>query len=174
MMLRLLLLRHAKSSWAESGLDDRQRPLNKRGKEAAPVVGRHLRRMKWSPDLVICSPAERTRRTLDLVLDAAGIAPDVIYDEAVYDFGDGSSLLDVIRARGGKARTLMIVGHNPSMEFLAIRLARTGPPDAIAAIRRKFPTAGLAVFDVDAPSWSGFDPALCTLVAFVRPRALAD
>ncbi len=172
-MLRLLLLRHAKSSWAETGLDDRDRPLSRRGNEAAPIVGRHLRRMGWLPDRVVCSPAERTRRTLDLALDAARLSPEVIYDEAVYDFGGGDALLDVIRARGGEARTLMIVGHNPSMEFLAIRLARSGPPDAIAAIRRKFPTAGLAVFDVDAPAWSGLDPARCTLAAFVRPRALA-
>jgi phosphohistidine phosphatase len=173
-MLRLLLLRHAKSSWAEHGVEDRQRPLNKRGREAAPVVGRHLRRMKWIPDLVICSPAERTRRTLELVIEAAGSRPEIAYDEAVYDFGDGNALIDVIRARGGAARTLMIVGHNPSMEFLAIRLARSGPPDAIAEIRRKFPTAALAVFDVDAPSWAAFDTAACTLTAFVRPRALDD
>jgi phosphohistidine phosphatase len=173
-MLRLLLLRHAKSSWAEHGVDDRQRPLNKRGREAAPVVGRHLRRMKWIPDLVICSPAERTRRTLELVIEAAGSRPEIAYDEAVYDFGDGNALIDVIRVRGGNARTLMIVGHNPSMEFLAIRLARSGPPDAIAEIRRKFPTAALAVFDVDAPSWAAFDTAACTLTAFVRPRALDD
>jgi phosphohistidine phosphatase len=66
----------------------------------------------------------------------------------------------------------MIVGHNPSIEFLAIRLARSGPPDAITEIRRKFPTAALAVFDVDAPSWAAFDPAACSLTAFVRPRAL--
>ena len=172
-MLRLMLLRHAKSSWAEPGLDDRDRPLNRRGKDAAPIVGRHLRRMGWLPDRVVCSPAERTRRTLDLVLAAARIAPEVIYDEAVYDFGDGDALVNVIRARGGEARTLMIVGHNPSMEFLATRLARSGPPDAIAGLRRKFPTAGLAVFEVAAPAWSGFDPARCTLAAFVRPRALA-
>lgn len=173
-MLRLLLLRHAKSSWDHPGLDDRDRPLNRRGKAAAPIVGQHLKRLGWIPDRVICSPAARTRRTLDLVSEAAGFSADVVFDEGVYDFGDGTRLLEAIKARGGDARTLLIVGHNPSMEFLALRLSRVGPPDAIAEIKRKFPTAALAAFDVDADSWDQFDPQKCTLVAFVRPKTIAD
>jgi phosphohistidine phosphatase len=173
-MLRLLLLRHAKSSWAEPGVADRDRPLNKRGKDTAPTVGRYLKRMGWLPDRVICSPAERTRRTLDLVLEAGNLMPQVIVDEAVYDFGDGTALIDAIRRNGGPARTLLLVGHNPSTELLALRLSRSGPPDAIAALRRKFPTAALAVFDVDVADWADFDPLKATLVAFVTPKALDD
>ncbi|HKR02167.1 MAG TPA: histidine phosphatase family protein, partial [Pyrinomonadaceae bacterium] len=84
-MKKLLLLRHAKSSWDDASLPDFERPLNERGRRAAPLMGEFMRRQKIRPDLVICSPARRTRETIARVLEAAGMTTEVRYDERIYE-----------------------------------------------------------------------------------------
>jgi len=172
-MIRLLLLRHAKSDWSEAGLADRDRPLSKRGRESAPVLGRRMKEMGWNPDLVLSSPATRARQTLGLVLDRLGTSPGIVFDETLYDFGSGERLLASIKEHGGKAPTLMVVGHNPAMERLALMLAGHGEAELRAAMERKFPTAALAVIDFDATAWSSVKQGLGTLSAFVTPKGLA-
>jgi phosphohistidine phosphatase len=172
-MIRLLLLRHAKSDWSDAGLADRDRPLSKRGRESAPVIGRHMREKGWIPDLVLSSPATRTRQTLGLVLDRIGTSPNITFDETLYDFGSGERLLAAIKEHGGNAKTLMLVGHNPAIERLALLLAGKGETEALAAMERKFPTAALAVIDFQAKAWSSIKPAKGTLMAFVTPKGLA-
>jgi len=102
-MIRLLLLRHAKSDWSDAGLDDRDRPLSKRGRESAPVIAGYMRERELAPDLVLSSPATRTRQTLSLVLDKLGRSPEIVFDEALYDFGSGVRLLEAIMEHGGDA-----------------------------------------------------------------------
>ena len=84
-MKKLLLLRHAKSSWADSTLPDFERPLNERGLLAAPLVGKFMRKRLIKPDLIICSPAQRTRETIALVLKAARLETELRYDERIYE-----------------------------------------------------------------------------------------
>src|ERR1700753_1071269 len=84
-MRRLLLLRHAKSSWSEPGASDHQRPLNRRGQEAAPRIGAYLKRHKLVPDRVLCSTARRTRETWDLVAAEMRATPETAYVERIYD-----------------------------------------------------------------------------------------
>jgi phosphohistidine phosphatase len=172
-MIRLLLLRHAKSDWSDTGLADRDRPLSKRGRESAPVVGRHMTEQGWIPDLVLSSPAARTRQTVGLVLDRLGTSPNIIFDESLYDFGGGEGLLASIQEHGGKVPTLMVVGHNPAMERLAMMLAGHGDADLRAAMERKFPTAALAVIEFEAKAWAAIKPGKGTLVAFLTPKGLA-
>src|SRR5580692_2109900 len=95
-MRRLLLLRHAKSSWAEPGASDHDRPLNRRGEDAAPRIGAYLRRHKLVPEGVLCSTARRARATWELVAAEAPAAPAAIYEARIYD-ASPRTLLDVFR-----------------------------------------------------------------------------
>jgi len=143
-MLTLTLLRHAKSSWEEPSLKDFDRPLSKRGENAAPRVGAYMAAQGLAPELVLCSPAVRARQTLDLVLPHLAGTPTVEYEEAFY-LAAPSALLGRLRKISAKVHHVMIVGHDPGMQGLAMDLAGTGDAETLQALTHKFPTAGLAV-----------------------------
>lgn len=170
-MLRLMLLRHGKSSWKEPGIADRDRPLAGRGRQAVPLVGRHAKAMGLVPDLILTSPARRARETAELfAAEVGGVKIEAVED--LYDFGDGRRLLEVIRTRGRTSRTLMLVGHNPAIESLARLLAGSGNEDTLAELAGKFPTAALAVIGFAAADWQAVRPGSGKLVHFIRPKAL--
>ena len=171
-MLRLMLLRHAKSSWTEPGMDDRSRPLSRRGLAAAPVMGAFMRREGLIPELVLCSPARRARDTWKLAGDELKTAPKLLIEDAIYDFGNGGRILDAIHARAGIAKTLLVIGHNPSLERLALRLIGDAKGRAAKEMERKYPTGALAVVDFDKPDWTKIGDGLGRLASFTRPRDL--
>ena len=167
-MRRLLLLRHAKSSWSDAGVRDHDRPLNARGRAAAPRVGTHLRDAGLVPDLVLCSSARRTCETL-----ARLELPDttaIVVDRALY-LAHPEAVIDLVRGAADSIATLMVVGHNPTTHELALDLAGAGDPDTLAALGQKFPTAALAVLTLPGP-WAGLDHGTATLDRFVTPRDL--
>jgi phosphohistidine phosphatase len=175
-MLKLILMRHAKSSWSDRKLDDFERPLSRRGKDAAPAMGRALAARSLVPARILCSPSRRTRDTLKLVLDAMAIRPPVSYDDQLYVFGDGTAYLNAI-AKQGNASPLMLVGHNPSVQNLAQRLAGTGDAASFRKMKRKFPTAAAAVIALPFDSWSelqSLNGAPGELELFLTPRMLAQ
>ena len=172
-MKRLLLLRHAKSDWS-SALPDHQRQLNQRGQQAAARMGRYIHDEGLTPDRVLCSPATRASETWHLVQPALSDAPDANYIDAIYDFGSGNSLLEILREHGGDAQTLMLIGHNPSIEGLASLLSGTGDETALASLARKYPTAGLAVIDFECEDWHQIGPSTGTLQRFTRPKELVN
>ncbi|MBL8905905.1 MAG: histidine phosphatase family protein [Rhizobiales bacterium] len=171
-MLKLFLLRHAKSSWTDPGLDDLDRPLNARGLRAAAAIGRFMRQSKLSPELVLCSPARRARETWKFVAEELRTAPRVIIDEGIYDFGNGGRLLEVARNMANGATPLMIVGHNPSMERLAVRLIRKGDPKLVKRLEQKYPTGALSVIEFPGTKWSDVAEGAGELVSFTRPADL--
>ena len=120
-MKTLLILRHAKSSWKEVGLPDRDRSLNKRGQRQAPEVGKRVRELGLTPDLILSSPAKRARDTAVVVAEKCGYDGDV---ELVNDFYPGapSNYLDVLRNLPDAALRVMLVGHNPGLEDLLAML----------------------------------------------------
>src|SRR5690349_17372317 len=122
-MLRLILVRHAKSSWDEPGLNDFDRPLARRGLEVAAWIGGTLAQRGLLPHRIICSTARRTRETLELALVQmpANWSTDVVWSEAVYDRRD-HDYLGLIAERGGDARVVMVVGHNSATEETALAL----------------------------------------------------
>lgn len=172
-MKRLLLLRHAKSDWS-SALPDHQRQLNLRGQQAAARMGRYIADEDLNPDKVLCSPATRATETWRLVQQSLSADLEACYLDAIYDFGSGTSLLDVLREHGGDAQTLMLIGHNPSIEGLAGLLSGTGDETALASLARKYPTAGLAVIDFEFADWQEVNSGSGNLQRFVRPKELAD
>ena len=133
-------MRHAKSSWSDKALDDRERPLSARGRAAAPRMGKALAERNVVPDLILCSPAKRTRRTLELVIDAMRARPKTTIADDLYAFGDGTAYLARINKQAKTCATLMIIGHNPSLAALGDRLCASGDERGLAAMRRKFPT----------------------------------
>jgi phosphohistidine phosphatase len=168
-MLQLLLLRHAKSSWTDSSLDDADRPLTKRGKQAAKAMGREIAALGLAPDLGLCSPAKRARESWKIVSEELKTAPRMLVDDAIYDFGNGGRVLSVIKTRGNSANTLLVIGHNPSLERLAQRLAAAGCKKTRARLGQKFPTAALAVIGFDAISWENIEDGTGELIHFIRP-----
>jgi phosphohistidine phosphatase len=171
-MLRLMLLRHAKSSWKEPQIADRERPLAERGRGAAPLIGRYASEHGLVPARILYSPARRARETYELFAAALDQPVPAEAVEELYDFGDGRALLEVARRRGGDTASLMLVGHNPSLENLARMLAVGGDADALAELRGKFPTAALAVIDCNAARWAELGPGCGKLVAFITPRGV--
>jgi phosphohistidine phosphatase len=157
-MLRLILIRHAKSAWNAPDLDDFSRPLAPRGRSAARWIGDTLRGEGWVADLVLCSPAARTRETLSL---SAATAPTQFVQE-IYDLM-AADFVELIRTNGGAARSLMLVGHNSAIEATALALC-SGRMDFGG-----FPTGAIVVLDFEAADWRGLVEGTGQLVAFCRP-----
>lgn len=172
-MLTLTLLRHAKSSWEAPGLSDRERPLNDRGLKAAPRVARHMAALELRPDLIMCSTAERTRQTLALVLPELGRPqPPVSYEDELY-LADADVLLNRLRAIRGDTRHVLMIGHNPGLQDLAVELAGTGDRKLLARLTVKLPTAGLVVIEFPGTDdWSAIAPGDGRLATFATPKSL--
>ncbi len=166
--MRLWLLRHAKSSWDEPGLDDRDRPLAPRGERSADRMSDYLLAEGIRPDVVLCSSALRTRETLARVLPALGPDLEIHIEPALYTF-DAGSLLERVRAIPDGV-SAMLIGHNPAMQELAIRLAARG--DGLDTLAQKYPTGALAELEFPAGSWHEVGPATGELTRFVVPREL--
>ena len=169
---QLLLLRHAKAVTGEPGMADFDRPLAARGESAARLIGQHLTRCGLLPDLVLCSPARRTRETWDIAACELPQRPETRLIGELYDFGDGAALLAAIRQHGGTAARLMLVTHNPATQALALGLSATGDKSLRRQMAEKYPTAGLAVITFAAGYWVETSAATGRLDAFIRPREL--
>ncbi len=170
-MKTLLLLRHAKSSWDNPAAGDFDRPLNERGRQAAPRVGRFLAESGLLPDRVVCSPAQRTRETWAAVQGELDAPREASFDQTIY-LGAPGTLLEVAKSQPDDADTVMLIGHNPGIEALAAWLAREGDAEALRRLSLKFPTAGLAVLEFGVDHWAEIDREPGSLKAFVRPSDL--
>ncbi len=163
-MKTLLVLRHAKSSWNESGLADHDRPLNERGERDAPRVGKLLREQRLAPDIIISSDAVRTRMTAAAVAEAAEYAGAIRFEPLLYHAAPDDILVVLRAAPEPDADTVMIVGHNPGLEGLVAQL--TGEAQDL-------PTAALAHIVLPIDRWRDLDGSTSgTLVDLWRPKQL--
>ncbi len=143
-MKTLLVLRHAKSSWKDSGVADFERPLNARGRRASDLIGRFIRKKKLNPDLVLSSNATRARETIGLVLESARLIVELRYDERLY-LASADRLAEIISQIEDDRSQVMLVGHNPGMEELLPRL--TG-------VVGRMPTGALAKIVLQVDRWT--------------------
>ena len=172
-MRRLVLFRHAKSDWSNPRLPDEERPLAPRGLRDAPRMGAWLAARGIVPDKVLVSPAQRAQQTWELARRRLGADVPTETVEMLYAFGDHRPLLEAARRFGGEAQTLMLVGHNEAMHDLAETLARTGDEAQLKRLRKKFPTAAIAVIDLPIDDWRALSPTTPGgLVHHVRPKDL--
>ena len=168
-MSRLYLLRHAKSSWDEPGLDDHDRPLAPRGRRAAKLVAGHLAAQGVEPALVLCSSSRRTLDTLDRIRPALGAEAEVLVEDDLYAASAGR-LLARLRLVPDEIPSVLLIGHNPGLQDLAVILAGHG--HGLERLGTKFPTAALATLEVPG-AWSELEPGSTALLGYVVPRDLA-
>lgn len=171
-MRTLMLLRHAKSSWDQPGLDDFDRPLNARGEDAASRIGRYLKRKGQRPDLILCSTAARARATCERALAEIDDV-EVVHDDDLY-LASSTRILEVLQQTAPEIATLALIGHNPGLEALALRLVGSGSERERQRMATKFPTGALAVIAFDCAGWDELGDGTGRLVSFVRPKDLDD
>ena len=173
-MKTLYILRHAKSDQGDGSLKDHDRPLNGRGREAAPKMGAYLKAKHQKPDLILCSTARRTVETCDLVRPSFGDV--VVAFEAGLYLAEARSILERLRRLDDALGSVMVIGHNPGLEQLANELSASpkgeGEERPHKRMREKFSTCALAVIRFQALSWREINPGAGALIDFMRPRDL--
>jgi phosphohistidine phosphatase len=171
-MLRLLLLRHAKAAPSASG-GDHERPLTERGRADAARLGVFLADKGRAPQAAVHSGAARTAETLAIVLGKLGRDVPVSAEPRLYGASE-AEFLDVLRALPDEAARILVVGHNPTLGDVALRLAGDAEERDLAKMRAGFPTAGLAILDFEASRWRDIDEGSGRLVRFVTPASLSE
>jgi len=163
-MKTIFLLRHAKSSWKDQSLPDFERPLNRRGRQAAETIGRYLRAKEIVPDLVLSSTAVRARETIEIVVKTAKWRTEVRYDERIYEAG-AMRLLAIVSQIENDRKTVLVVGHNPGMEeFLQLLSGKI----------EQIPTGGLAKLVLKTSKWLAVLDKKASLEWLIRPREVED
>ncbi len=164
-MKRLFLVRHAKSSWADATLADFDRPLNERGKRAAPTMGKRLRERNIHPDLMVSSPAVRALATCQLMADKLGYdAGKIKTDRALYHASDDQILAVIKRLPNHNDRDeiIFLFGHNPGLTEFTNRLLNVNIEN--------IPTCGVVEATVDINSWAEADWGCGKLLSFDYPK----
>lgn len=166
-MKRLILIRHAKSSWSSDAADDKTRPLNARGRDAALKIGNWLKGEGFIPDQVLSSNASRCAQTWEGIAQTLGAAPEVKFQDALYLAGPATMLASLHAASGD---TVLMLGHMPGIGEFARDLRRDPPPDHEAF--RKYPTGAVTVLDFKADNWNGVQMGTGKFIAYIAPRNL--
>ncbi|WP_224823907.1 histidine phosphatase family protein [Cognatishimia sp. MH4019] len=164
MIKTLILMRHAKSDWDDPLMPDFERPLNKRGRAAAPAIGNWITAQGLAPDLTLCSSANRTAETWALT----GLEADIRFEKRLYH-ATADMMLSVLQEAAGD--TVMMIGHNPGIADFAERLVKTPPthPDFW-----RYPTAATLIATLDISDWIQAQFAQATAQTFIVPRDLTD
>ena len=170
-MHQLLLLRHAKSSWDDPKLPDRDRPLNKRGRRSVAAMRHAMRQLGLAPDLILVSTARRTQETL-ATLEPWDETPLVEPMESLY-LATAQQILGVLRQTNETVRSAMVIGHNPGMHDLAMLLTGARDSEPSRRLKEKCPTAALAEFAIGG-TWASLDAAGGQLVRFLTPHDLPE
>lgn len=161
-MLNLYLLRHAKSSWDNPGLADFDRPLNERGKRAAPFMGEVFSARNCPVDLVICSPAKRTRQTADLFMKAAKLKAAVDFEDGIYE-ASCRNLVNILKRQESGQKNILMIGHNPGFGELLSYFTQA---------REHFPTASLAHITFKCDDWINVNSDSGNFEWILRPKEL--
>ncbi len=161
-MKRLILMRHAKSDWNHPGLSDHDRPLNKRGRQAAPSMGAWLIAAGFAPDQALVSSAERTQETFRL----SALTCPARTEAALYN-AEATAILKVIQSADEAATTVIVIAHQPGMQETANRLLPDWEID-------EYPTAKAAILEFDSPSWFEVTWGDGRLIAEMAPKLLTE
>jgi phosphohistidine phosphatase len=168
-MKTLYIVRHAKSSWAESGLSDFDRPLNERGKRDAPRMGKRLKEKNIHPNLMLTSPAKRAWSTCKRLAATLGYAEEKIKTDSTLYHADEEDILAVIRNVNDKHNSLMVFGHNPGLTDFVNSMSHNSTIDI-----DNIPTCGIVVFNLDITSWKDVAFGKGEFVFFDYPKRKED
>ncbi len=169
-MLRLFVMRHAKSSWAAPGARDFDRELNERGNLDLNKVSKVLVERNYIPEEIYCSSAERTRQTFNGISPAIPDTTQITYTEKLYSSGL-DDYIALIQAHD-RGKSLMIIGHNPMCGALASSMAGHGEPSLMEEIAYKYPTATVSVIDFECENWMDIAKGEGTLIDCIIPSSL--
>ena len=161
-MKTLTLLRHAKSSWKDTSLSDRDRPLNKRGERDAPEMGRRIAAAGIRPSLIVSSPAVRAWTTARIIAGEIGYPREFLQRDKRLYLASVNGILDVIVAQDAGFNSLMLVGHNPGFTDFANYL--------VPGLTNNMPTAGVVSVELDSEDWSLYDKPATELLLYDFPK----
>lgn len=164
-MKTLTLVRHAKSSWKDNSLADRDRPLNKRGERDAPVMGRRIVEAGIRPSLIVSSPAVRAWTTAKAVAKEIGYPSEFLQRDKDLYLGSLSDILDVVVAQDNGFNSLMLFGHNPGFTDFANYL--------VPGLTNNLPTAGVVSVNIDQDDWNIDEQPAAELVLYDYPKKRA-
>lgn len=165
MRRQLTLLRHAKSSWDDSAIKDRVRPLNERGERDAPMMGQRLHALGARPTLIVTSPAVRARQTAQIIAREIGYPREFLQREEELYLASPDDIVAVLARQDSGLRDVIVCGHNPGLTDLANRLTGAGIDNV--------PTTGVVVIGLDLKCWADLDRAQGELLLFDYPRRKA-
>ncbi len=164
-MKTLYLVRHAKSYWGDQSIPDFDRPLNKRGKHDAPFMGEVLRDKNVSPELIICSPAKRTKKTAIEIASKLGYPEgNILYNDSLYE-ASTNTILGILKNTNDKISSLMIFGHNPGLTLLNNHISNNYIDN--------IPTCGIVALQFDK-KWSDIGKNTCNQLYFEYPKLYKD
>ena len=164
-MKTLTIVRHAKSSWSDSGLSDDKRPLNRRGERDAPEMGRRIQEHGIRPSLIISSPATRAWKTAKVIAHAINYPREFLQKEERLYLASLDEILDVVVAQDNGFNNLMVVGHNPGLTDFANFL--------VPGLTGNLPTAGVVSVQVDQDDWSLYERPATELLVHDWPKKTA-
>ena len=171
-MKTLYVLRHAKSDWNDARLRDFDRPLNKRGRLGAALMGAHIRDYHPNWSRIIASPAVRVTQTIEIAAEFAGSSPPVNWDRRIY-LASSIALVELLREQADELSSIIMVGHNPGLEDLIFDLVPdNGSSPLRDVVEEKFPTAAFAVIELPIDRWADVTEGEARLVHLMRPRDL--
>jgi len=156
----LYLIRHAKSSWQDILLEDFDRPLNKRGRTDAPFMAKKLRKLGIMPDIIISSPAKRTKETAKFLVEEIGYKKDVVFDKGIYE-SNISTLNKIIKAIDDKNDSSFLIGHNPTLNIFV---------ENYVEMYDNIPTLGIIVIEFDCDKWEDISTQNGSLKSFMYPK----
>jgi len=159
-MKRVYLIRHAKSSWKDMSLDDFDRPLNKRGKANAPMMGERLSVKGVKPDLIISSPAKRAKMTAEVLAEKVTYEKEILFDDDIYD-AFIEDLEDILRAVSDSNRCIFLIGHNPELNDLVQHYVH---------FDENLPTCGIVEIEFDCEAWRDISMRNAKLISFDYPK----
>lgn len=164
-MKTLTLVRHAKSSWKDTRLSDRERPLNKRGKRDAPVMGKRMIEHGIRPSLIISSPARRAWSTAKIIAAQISYPIEFLQREDGLYLASLDEILDIILAQDNRFNNLMVVGHNPGMTDFANFLS--------PGLTNNLPTAGVVSVQIDQDDWNLYERPSTDLLVYDYPKKVS-
>ncbi|MFO1240326.1 MAG: histidine phosphatase family protein [Sphingomonadaceae bacterium] len=171
-MKTLTLFRHGKSGWDSPVSRDFDRPINERGSKGSKLIGEHALTLGLHWDHVVSSPAVRCTETLDAFWDGYGHILHPNWDRRIY-LASGATLLDVVHELPDDANKVMMCGHNPGLEDLALMLVPDVRGDELRdELEAKFPTASLAELQFNVEKWQDIREGTAHITRFIRPRDL--
>ncbi|MEK6658533.1 MAG: histidine phosphatase family protein [Campylobacterota bacterium] len=161
-MKKLYIIRHAKSSRKDEVINDFDRPLNKRGKQNAPFMGKRLKENGIMPDIIVSSPALRAKTTAKLIAKEIKYAKDILFNQDIYE-SSPSTLHEILTKIDDKCGILFLVGHNPSLNMLA---------EYYVDFSQNIPTSGVVEIEFDCDKWADISAKNAKLISFDYPKKI--